>query len=53
MLMTADDAVRLRTSAQALEHLRGLARPLAKGRLASQETHPGGCAEAHCEEENG
>jgi hypothetical protein len=54
MLTIDDDAVRLRTRAQTLEHIRGLARPYKpKDRLASEELILERRAEARREEQRG
>ena len=54
ILTIDDDAVRLRTPAQTLEHIRSLARPYKpKGRLASEELILERRAEARREEQGG
>jgi AbrB family looped-hinge helix DNA binding protein len=54
MLTIDEDAVRLRTRAQTLEHIRGLARPYKpKDRLASEELILERRAEARREEQRG
>jgi AbrB family looped-hinge helix DNA binding protein len=55
IVLTIDDAaVRLRTRAQTLEHIRSLARPYKpKGRLASEELILERRAEARREEQDG
>ena len=55
VILTVDgDAVRLRTPAQTLEHIRSLARPYKpKGRLASEELILERRAEARREEQGG
>jgi AbrB family looped-hinge helix DNA binding protein len=54
ILTIEDDAVRLRTPAQTLEHIRRLARPYKpKGRLASEELILERRAEARRDEQDG